>query len=58
VYPIALAVILAEPTLTPATSGGVAGAVCPCSIVTVEGETVILALSEVERVTVTGEGAG
>jgi len=53
--------MLADPKLTPVTCGWIAGVVCPAAIVTVVGETVTLAVSLLDRATVTppdGAAAG
>ena len=52
-YPVAAAVMLAEPKLTPVTFGCVAGVNWPAVMVTLAGETVTLDVSLLVRVTVT-----
>ena len=49
----AVALMLADPKLTPVTCGCVAGVVCPAGMVTLTGEIVTLLLSLLDSVTVT-----
>ena len=58
VNPLALAVMLAAPRLTPVTVGWVGGALCPAAMVTLAGEIVTRDVSLLASTTVTDAAAG